>query len=250
MKTTKFWAKLWLFCVAGLAGLSVVLLAYSAVKVAVEVERTSRLFDEVEQIISEIREENARSNESMTVIQNAQSGVDNMDIPLSGGEEPEEDAKIDAALEAQGYFSAAVPLSWEYQDYMRTYCRLYGCSYPLALAVAELESDFDMESVGQAGEVGIFQLHPGPDGAYHEALEASTGLDPATPEGNIAGGCWLLGKYLAEYEDVTMAAMAYNMGQARAEKAWKAGIVSTGYSEAVLEAVEQWECEVNAWAGE
>lgn len=167
-------------------------------------------------------------------------------------EDPLEAAQIADALEAQGYFSAAVPLSWEYQDYMRTYCHLYGCPYPVALAVADWETSgqFNMDAVGPAGEVGIFQLNPGPDGVYHAELEKATGLDPTTPEGNIAGGCYLLGKYLAKYKNITMAAMAYNMGQAGARNAWNAGITSTAYTDAVLEALEQWECTVNAWAGE
>ena len=166
-------------------------------------------------------------------------------------EDPEEKQRIGEALEAQGYFSAAVPLSWEYQDYMRTYCHLYGCPYPLALAVADWETrgQFNMDAIGPAGEVGIFQLNPGPDGTYHAELEAATGLDPTTPEGNIAGGCYLLGKYTAQYKDEAMAAMAYNMGQTGAERAQRAGITSTEYAKAVLEAMERWECTVNAWDG-
>ena len=167
-------------------------------------------------------------------------------------EDPVEKQRIGEALEAQGYFSAAVPLSWEYQDYMRTYCHLYGCPYPLALAVADWETrgQFNMDAIGPAGEVGIMQLNPGPDGSYHAELEAATGLDPTTPEGNIAGGCYKLGKYLAEYGDVAMVAMAYNRGQAGARAAWEAGITSNSYTDAVLEALERWECAVNAWAGE
>lgn len=167
-------------------------------------------------------------------------------------EDPAEKQRIGEALEAQGYFSAAVPMPWEYQDYMRTYCHLYGCPYPLALAVADWETrgQFNMDAIGPAGEVGIFQLNPGPDGSYHAELEAATGLDPTTPEGNIAGGCYKLGKYLAEYGDVAMVAMAYNRGQAGARAAWEAGITSNEYTDAVLEAMERWECAVNAWAGE
>ena len=167
-------------------------------------------------------------------------------------EDPAEKQRIGEALEAQGYFSAAVPLSWEYQDYMRTYCHLYGCPYPMALAVADWETrgQFNMDAIGPAGEVGIMQLNPGPDGSYHAELEAATGLDPTTPEGNIAGGCYKLGKYLAEYGDVAMVAMAYNRGQAGARAAWEAGITSNSYTDAVLEALERWECAVNAWAGE
>lgn len=167
-------------------------------------------------------------------------------------EDPAEKQRIGEALEAQGYFSAAVPLSWEYQDYMRTYCHLYGCPYPLALAVADWETrgQFNMDAIGPAGEVGIMQLNPGPDGSYHAELEDATGLDPTTPEGNIAGGCYKLGKYLAEYGDVAMVAMAYNRGQTGARADWEAGITSNSYTDAVLEALERWECAVNAWAGE
>lgn len=82
-------------------------------------------------------------------------------------------------------FSPEIPMSQEYQRYMRTYCELYGCPYKLALAVAEAESNFDMDAIGRVGEVGMMQLNPGPGGAYHAELEAATGLDPTTPEGNI-----------------------------------------------------------------
>lgn len=167
------------------------------------------------------------------------------------------DAKdtVDAIVEmllAQGYLSDAVPLSYQYQDYMRYYSLAYGCPYPLALAVADWETrgTFDMDAVGAAGEVGIFQLNPGPDGAYHAELEEATGLDPNTPMGNIAGGCYLLGKYMDTYNgDVAKVAMAYNMGVRGATKAWDRGITSTDYSDAIMDAVEKWEATVNAWRG-
>lgn len=164
-------------------------------------------------------------------------------------EDPLEAEKIEEALLAQGYFSTAVPMCYEWQDYMRTYCETYGCPYPLALAVAQTESRFDMTAVGSSGEVGIMQLNPGPGGSYHAEIQSATGLDPTTPSGNIAGGCYKLGTYLAKYENVEKAAMAYNMGEAGAKAAWKNGITSTDYSRAVKEAMETWECTVNAWGG-
>ena len=165
------------------------------------------------------------------------------------GEDPMEAEKIEEALLAQGYFSLAVPMPFEYQDYMRTYCAAYGCPYPLALAVAEVESHFDMDAVGAAGEVGIMQLNPGPGGSYHAEIQAATDLDPTTPSGNIAGGCYKLGQYMAEFQDAGKAAMAYNMGEGGAKNAWAGGITSTNYSKAVKEAMETWECTVNAWGG-
>ena len=165
-------------------------------------------------------------------------------------EDPMEAEKIEEALLAQGYFSLAVPMPFEYQDYMRTYCAAYGCPYPLALAVAEVESHFDMDAVGAAGEVGIMQLNPGPGGSYHAEVQAATGLDPTTPSGNIAGGCYKLGQYMEEFQNAGKAAMAYNMGRAGAMEAWAAGITSTDYSNAILAAMEGWECTVNAWNGQ
>ena len=152
-------------------------------------------------------------------------------------------------LLAAGYYSLAVPMPYEYQGYMRIYCAKYGCPYPLALATAERESTFSMDAVGVLGEVGIMQLNPGPDGAYHAELEQATGLDPTTPEGNIAGGCYLLGTYMQRYGDAAKTAMAFSMGEAGAKKAWAAGAASTEYSRAILEGVEKWECIVNAWNG-
>lgn len=164
-------------------------------------------------------------------------------------EDPQETEKIEEALLAQGYFSMAVPMPYEWQDYMRTYCEEYGCPYPLALAVAQTESNFDMDAVGASGEVGIMQLNPGPGGSYHAEIQEATGLDPTTASGNIAGGCYKLGLYLAKYGSVEKAAMAYNMGEGGARSAWDSGITSTDYSKAVKEAMETWECTVNAWGG-
>jgi len=165
------------------------------------------------------------------------------------GEDPLEAEKIEAALLEQGYFSEEIPLSYDLQDVMRTACAEYGCPYPLALAVAEVESHFDMDAVGAVGEVGIMQLNPGPGGSYHAEIQAATGLDPTTASGNIAGGCYKLGLYLDKYGSVEKAAMAYNMGEGGARSAWDSGITSTDYSKAVKEAMETWECTVNAWGG-
>ena len=165
-------------------------------------------------------------------------------------EDPLEAEKIEEALLAQGYFSLAVPMCYDYQDFMRTYSAAYGCPYPLALAIAEVESGFDMEAVGIYGEVGMMQLNPGPGGSYLDELEEATGMDPTTPSGNIAGGCYKLGQYMAEFQDAEKAAMAYNMGRAGAMEAWAAGITSTEYTEKVMAAVERWETTVNAWCGQ
>ena len=124
------------------------------------------------------------------------------------GEDPLEAEKIEAALLEQGYFSEEIPLSYDLQDVMRTACAEYGCPYPLALAVAEVESHFDMDAVGAVGEVGIMQLNPGPENTYWINLEAETGEDPTTPAGNIICGAYLLGTHMANYGEPEKALMA------------------------------------------
>lgn len=157
------------------------------------------------------------------------------------GEDPMEAEKIEAALLAQGYLSDAVPLSYDLQDIMRTACEEYGCPYSLALAVAEVESHFDMDAVGAVGEVGIMQLNPGPQNTYWINLEAETGEDPTTPAGNIICGAYLMGTHMANYGEPGKALMAYNMGPGGAAQAWAAGITSTEYSAKVMEAMDRWE---------
>lgn len=161
-------------------------------------------------------------------------------IRTQGVEEPLEAEKIEAALLEQGYFSDAIPLPYDLQDIMRTACKEYGCPYPLALAVAEVESNFDAAAVGAVGEVGIMQLNPGPQNTYWVNLEAETGKDPTDTAGNIVCGVYLLGTHLANYEDTEKALMAYNMGPGGATQAWKAGTTSTGYTAKVMEAADRW----------
>ena len=162
-------------------------------------------------------------------------------VTPEAGEDPLEAEKIEAALLEQGYFSEEIPLSYDLQDVMRTACAEYGCPYTLALAVAEVESHFDMDAVGAVGEVGIMQLNPGPQNTYWINLEAETGEDPTTPAGNIICGAYLLGTHMANYGEPEKALMAYNMGPGGAAQAWAAGITSTEYSAKVMEAMDRWE---------
>lgn len=162
-------------------------------------------------------------------------------VTPEAGEDPLEAEKIEAALLEQGYFSEEIPLSYDLQDVMRTACAEYGCPYTLALAVAEVESHFDMDAVGAVGEVGVMQLNPGPENTYWINLQAETDQDPTTPAGNIVCGVYLLGTHLINYEDTEKALMAYNMGPAGALQAWEAGVTSTEYTEKVMEAANRWE---------
>lgn len=93
-----------------------------------------------------------------------------------------------------------------------------GVPIPWPWPVAEVESHFDMDAVGAAGEVGIMQLNPGPENTYWINLEAETELDPTTPSGNIAAGCYLLGKYMQEYGDANKGGYGVQHGSERSGK--------------------------------
>ena len=156
-----------------------------------------------------------------------------------------EQERIEEALVEQGYLSDALPIPYDWQDWLRTYAELYGGEqadevFLLALAVAETESRFDMTAVGSLGEVGMFQLLPGPGDTYHGEIEAATGLDVHTDAGNIAGGVWKLAGLMKKYGNANDAAMAYNMGEGGAKKARANGVTDTEYSRAVVTAMEKW----------
>ena len=57
------------------------------------------------------------------------------------GEDPQEAEKIEAALLEQGYFSDAIPLSYDLQDVMRTACEEYGCPYSCLLYTSDAADD-------------------------------------------------------------------------------------------------------------
>ncbi len=164
--------------------------------------------------------------------------------------------QLEEAVETiRAAFTALAATFERVDEVMRAAVSAIAWGYELQRAIQWAEiynprGTFDMDAVGMVGEVGIFQLNPGPDGRYHAAIEEATGLDPKTPMGNIAGGCYLLGKYIDDYDgDLTKVAMAYNMGPSGAAKAWAAGITSTEYSREVLDAMEKWAALVNAWRG-
>ena len=137
-------------------------------------------------------------------------------------------------------YCAEIPLSEQLQEWFIKYSIMYDCPLAFAYATADVETDFTMETVGAAGEVGIMQIYPGKSGRYFEEYERQIGLDPASEEGNIACGCWLLGNYLQTYGDIERAAMAYNMGVSGAMNLWDSGVYSTKYSRKVKAAYEKW----------
>lgn len=135
------------------------------------------------------------------------------------GEDPLEDEKITAALEAAGYYRADVPLSYELQDALHTACARYGVDYALALGLIEVESGFDPDAVSPRGCYGLCQLNP----RYFPA-----GLSPAD---NIDAGIAYLAEQISKYGGTEAGLTAYNAGTDTGGRA---------YASAVLAAAEGW----------
>lgn len=155
--------------------------------------------------------------------------------------EPEkEPAEAAAVGEEPETFNQNIPVSEQYQEWFIKYSIMYDCPLSFAYATADVETEFDMTAIGAAGEVGIMQIYPGKNGRYFTEYECQIGLNPASEEGNIACGCYLLGNYLNTYGDIERAAMAYNLGISGAINLWEQGICSTKYSRKVKAAYEKW----------
>ena len=137
------------------------------------------------------------------------------------GEDPDEDAKILAALEAQGYFRPEVPLSYELQDSLHTACERHEVDYAVALGLIQVESGFDLEAVNpNSGCYGLCQLSP----RFFRA--------DMTPAENLEAGVAYLGAHLERYGgDIQAALTAYHDGRDTGRR---------GYAQAVLAAAEGW----------
>lgn len=140
-------------------------------------------------------------------------------MPTTIGEDPDEDALITAALEAQGYFRADVPLEYELQDVLHTAAQANGVPYHVALGLIYVESRFQADA-DNGTSYGLCQLNRD----YFQS-----GL---TPEENIEAGMEYLGSLIERYGDLSAALCSYHDGHDTGRR---------GYSNAVLEAAEKWQ---------
>ena len=133
-------------------------------------------------------------------------------------------------------YTDEIPMSNGYQMVMQQACRMYGVDYALALAVAEVESDFDPEA-WSGWAFGIMQVSP----VNYDWIMEETGLDASDKVYNVAAGVYMLGDLLERYDTVTQALMCYNHGEAGARQLWAEGVWQTEYTQKVLEAAGRWE---------
>lgn len=132
-------------------------------------------------------------------------------------------------------YSERIPLSCSLQEVMQQACKDYGVPYALALAVAECESSFDLET--DSGVCwGVMQINP----CNYPRLR-ELGIEPTEYEGNIVAGVFMLGELLNKYGDTSKALMAYNCGETGARRLWDQGYETSTYSRKVMTQFDYWQ---------
>ncbi len=87
----------------------------------------------------------------------------------------------------------------------------YGVDVKVAQAIAKIESDYNPNSVSNAGAKGVMQLM--------DKTAKSYGVrDPFDVKENIKGGILFLRHLIAKYHDVRLVAAAYNAGETAVDK--------------------------------
>lgn len=120
-----------------------------------------------------------------------------------------ENEKIEAALFADGYFRADVPLDGELQAYLRAACEESGVDYELMLALIRKETNYQ-NLMGDGGDsYGYCQVQP----RWHKARMERLGVtDLMDPYGNFRVAADYLSELLKKYP-VEEALTAYNSGK-------------------------------------
>src|SRR6056297_996101 len=94
---------------------------------------------------------------------------------------------------------------------VRKYSKIYGVDVCLALAVLEVESNYNPQAKSKAGAQGLMQIMP----ETQEELGLKTPFDP---EANIEAGICYLKKMLLQYSLIDYALAAYNAGPENVDK--------------------------------
>lgn len=152
--------------------------------------------------------------------------------------EPIPEPELESELNTTFYYD--VPLSHKIQDYLFKACETYGVPVPLALAIIEIESDFNPNVVSSTRDYGLFQVNRCNFSSCRAHMNDNS-IDFLDPITNIECGVWLFSvEYHAESENATLALMRYNNGPTGARRKWAKGIYETSYTRKVLKAYNKY----------
>ena len=147
-----------------------------------------------------------------------------VEVSASKEPPPDENALIEAALVAQGYFREDVPLTYQEQDFLQSACEEFGVEYPLMLALIERETRFQNVAGDGGDSMGYCQIQK------RWLMEEIGAEDLTDPQDNFRTGCAIISYLSGKYGNTRDALSAYNTGSPG----------KTEYASAVLEAAENW----------
>lgn len=151
--------------------------------------------------------------------------------------EGRENGEIEAVLPEEEYLSDEIPLDYDTQAALRSWCDEYSVPYQLALAVIEAESSFNPEA-SNGNCYGYMQINS----INQEWLGEKIGVtDLTNPLQNLHSGVFMLGHLYEKYEDWQKVLLCYNCGETGAyDHYFSQGRTSSSYSRHVMELEEKW----------
>jgi hypothetical protein len=131
-------------------------------------------------------------------------------------------------------FYFEVPLSDDFQDYIRAKCIEYDVPMELVIALIDKESSFRADVVSNTDDYGYMQINKFNHEWLSETLGVSNFLDPYE---NVLCGIYIIAGHLHKTDgDIVLALMRYNCGATGAKKLWDKGIYSTDYTDKIMTA--------------
>lgn len=129
-----------------------------------------------------------------------------------------------------------VPLSAEIQDAIFTECKVKNVPEDLVIALIGVESHYNPKCISKTNDYGLMQINICHKESLRRDLQVTDLLDSKQ---NIKAGVHMLSWIVNKYSNINQALMVYNSGESGAQKLWKRGIYSTGYSRKVVAQLDE-----------
>lgn len=136
----------------------------------------------------------------------------------------------------ENFKALEITLDEDVQQFTYYLSKGYNIDYPLALAVIQVESDFQADLISDTEDYGLMQINKNNHDWITQTIGVEDYLDPVQ---NIRAGMFILRKLFEKYQKPSLVLMAYNMGETGAARLWKQGIYSTDHTEKVLQYQKQ-----------
>lgn len=140
-----------------------------------------------------------------------------------------------------------IPLDADVQEFIYCLSTAYNIDYSLVIAMIDCESSFRTNVVSDTHDYGLMQINQSNHEWLAETLDVSDFLDAKQ---NVRSGLFVLSNLFDKYgDDPHKVLMAYNLGEAGANRYWKQGIFSTAYTEKIMEKQVVYQNEINERIG-